>query len=58
MRPEQVKSRHLLPEVVAETAASYNCPVVAYTYSEPVIFMNICTTPAFRPEGKICAMLS
>jgi len=38
MRPEQVQSRYLPPEAVAETTAHYNCPIVAYTYSEPVIF--------------------
>jgi len=38
MRPEQVQSRYLPPEAVAEAAARYNCPIVAYTYSEPVIF--------------------
>lgn len=38
MRPEQVRNIHLPPEAVVETAEKYNCPVIAYTYSEPVIF--------------------
>jgi pyruvate formate lyase activating enzyme len=52
MRPEQVKSRHLLPEVVAETAASYNCPVVAYTYSEPVIFYEYMYDTSLQARRK------
>jgi len=38
MRPEQVQNIDLPPEAVAEQANRYNCPVIAYTYSEPVIF--------------------
>jgi pyruvate formate lyase activating enzyme len=38
MRPEQVQNIHLPPEAVVEQAEKYNCPVIAYTYSEPVIF--------------------
>ncbi|MCI4445477.1 MAG: AmmeMemoRadiSam system radical SAM enzyme [Candidatus Aminicenantes bacterium] len=38
MRPEQVKSVYLPPEDVVQTAEQYRCPIIAYTYSEPVIF--------------------
>jgi pyruvate formate lyase activating enzyme len=38
MRPEQVQNVDLPPEAVVDQANKYNCPVIAYTYSEPVIF--------------------
>jgi pyruvate formate lyase activating enzyme len=38
VRPEQVRSSYAPPERVAELAAQYKCPTIAYTYSEPVIF--------------------
>jgi len=37
-RPEQVRSTYLPPKDLANTAQQYRCPVIAYTYSEPVIF--------------------
>ncbi len=37
-RPEQVRSEYLPPRTLAELAAHYQCPTIAYTYSEPVIF--------------------
>jgi pyruvate formate lyase activating enzyme len=37
-RPEQVPSEYVPPQRVAELAKQYNCPTIAYTYSEPVIF--------------------
>jgi pyruvate formate lyase activating enzyme len=38
VRPEQVRSSYAPPERVAELAAQNKCPIIAYTYSEPVIF--------------------
>jgi pyruvate formate lyase activating enzyme len=38
MRPEQVRNINLPPEAVVSTAENQGCPVIAYTYSEPVIF--------------------
>ncbi len=38
MRPEQVRNINLPPEAVVTTAENQGCPVIAYTYSEPVIF--------------------
>jgi pyruvate formate lyase activating enzyme len=38
VRPEQVRSSYAPPEKVAELAAQYKCPSIAYTYSEPVVF--------------------
>ncbi len=37
-RPEQVPSEYVPPQRVAELAKQYDCPTIAYTYSEPVIF--------------------
>jgi len=37
-RPEQVPSEFVPPQRVAELAKHYDCPTIAYTYSEPVIF--------------------
>jgi pyruvate formate lyase activating enzyme len=37
-RPEQVPAEYIPPQRVAELARQYNCPTIAYTYSEPVVF--------------------
>lgn len=37
-RPEQVQSVRMLPEEVISQARLHNCPLIAHTYSEPVIF--------------------
>lgn len=37
-RPEQVPAEYLPPKRVAELAAQWRCPSIAYTYSEPVVF--------------------
>ena len=37
-RPEQVPSHYMPPKSVAEMAKQYDCPTIAYTYSEPVVF--------------------
>ncbi|MDE3188604.1 MAG: AmmeMemoRadiSam system radical SAM enzyme [Acidobacteriota bacterium] len=37
-RPEQVSSQYIPPQRVAELAAQYHCPTIAYTYSEPTVF--------------------
>ncbi|MCX7705787.1 MAG: AmmeMemoRadiSam system radical SAM enzyme [bacterium] len=36
--PEQTRNYNLLPEEVVKLAKEKNCPVIAYTYSEPVNF--------------------
>jgi pyruvate formate lyase activating enzyme len=38
VRPEQVRSTYAPPARIASLAQQNRCPVVAYTYSEPVIF--------------------
>jgi pyruvate formate lyase activating enzyme len=37
-RPEQVPAEYTPPRRVAELAKQYNCPTIAFTYSEPVVF--------------------
>jgi len=37
-RPEQIPADYIPPKMVAELAAKWRCPTIAYTYSEPVIF--------------------
>lgn len=38
IRPEQTKNYYFPPKSIAESAKKNNCKVIAYTYSEPVIF--------------------
>ncbi|MFZ0951332.1 MAG: AmmeMemoRadiSam system radical SAM enzyme [Candidatus Sulfotelmatobacter sp.] len=38
VRPEQVPADYVPPKLVAELAKQHDCPTIAYTYSEPVIF--------------------
>jgi pyruvate formate lyase activating enzyme len=40
VRPEQITHIDLPPESVVQTAEKNNCPSIAYTYSEPVIFFE------------------
>ncbi len=37
-RPEQVPADYMPPQRVAELAKQFDCPTIAYTYSEPVVF--------------------
>jgi pyruvate formate lyase activating enzyme len=37
-RPEEVPAEFISPHRAAEIARQYNCPTIAYTYSEPVVF--------------------
>ncbi|HQJ75634.1 MAG TPA: AmmeMemoRadiSam system radical SAM enzyme [Bacteroidota bacterium] len=38
IRPEQTKNYYISPEKIAESTKKNNCKIIAYTYSEPVIF--------------------
>ena len=38
VRPEQVPADYAPPKLVAELAKQHDCPTIAYTYSEPVVF--------------------
>ena len=37
-RPEQIPAQYMPPKSVAQLAARWHCPTIAYTYSEPVVF--------------------
>lgn len=37
-RPEQIPAEYMPPKRVAELAKQWQCPSIAYTYSEPVVF--------------------
>ncbi len=37
-RPEEVPAEYAPPLSVAELAQQYNCPTIAFTYSDPVVF--------------------
>ncbi|KPK57968.1 MAG: hypothetical protein AMK73_09630 [Planctomycetes bacterium SM23_32] len=38
VRPEDIETEHMPPQRVVEVAGGYQCPVIAFTYSEPTIF--------------------
>jgi len=38
IRPEQSSNYHITPENMVDLAIEYNCPSIAYTYTEPVVF--------------------
>ena len=38
VRPEQVPADYAPPQRIADLAKQYDCPTIAYTYSEPVVF--------------------
>ena len=40
VRPEQIDHVDLPPALAAGTALKYDCPVIAYTYTEPVVFFE------------------
>lgn len=59
-RPEQIPSRSRSPARVAQLAGSAGCKVIAYTYSEPVVFweyMYDCAVEG-RKNGVKSAMIS
>ena len=37
-RPEEIPAQYISPHQAADIARQYNCPTIAYTYSEPVVF--------------------
>ncbi|MBD3387071.1 AmmeMemoRadiSam system radical SAM enzyme [candidate division KSB1 bacterium] len=59
-RPEQVKSMKMSPEKVAKVAVERNCPSVAYTYTEPVVFTEYMydTARACRDRNIKSVMIS
>ena len=59
-RPEQVENTYLPPQSVPALAQRYNCPSIAYTYSEPVVFCEyvLDTAEAGRAAGVKSAVVS
>jgi pyruvate formate lyase activating enzyme len=59
-RPEQVENTYLPPKSVPALALRYNCPSIAYTYSEPVVFCEyvLDTAEAGRAAGVKSAVVS
>lgn len=49
-KPENLDAVNLPPKRVAEVAAKYKCPTIAYTYNEPTIFYEFMIDSAM--EGK------
>jgi pyruvate formate lyase activating enzyme len=53
VRPEQIRHFDLPPRSVVDAAARNDCPVIAYTYSEPIVFFEYMydTSLAARARG-------
>jgi len=61
VRPEQVPNPTVLtPDEVAATAKRYNAPVIAFTYTEPVVFYEyvLDTARAAAQQGIMSVMVS
>jgi len=52
MRPEQVRNINLPPDAVVTSAENQGCPVIAYTYSEPVIFYEFMYDTSLQARRK------
>ncbi len=52
VRPEQIRHVDFPPTSVAQTAEKYKCPVIAYTYSEPVVFYEYMYDTAVESRKK------
>jgi len=49
VRPEQIRHVDLSPSEVVDTARHYHSPVIAYTYSEPIVFYE------YMYDTSVCA---
>jgi pyruvate formate lyase activating enzyme len=60
IRPEQVEAYYMPPESMASAASSSGAPVIAYTYTEPVVFYEFMhdTALAGRKRGLRSVMIS
>lgn len=52
VRPEQISHSDFPPARVVQTAENYACPVIAYTYSEPVVFFEYMYDTAVQAREK------
>lgn len=60
IRPEQSRNYDITPEQMVELAKEYDCPSIAYTYSEPVIFYEymLDTAKVGQKQGVRNVMIS
>jgi pyruvate formate lyase activating enzyme len=60
VRPEQLRSTYVPPEKITALARQNSCPVIAYTYSEPVVFLEyvLDCAAAGRAAGVRSAVVS
>jgi pyruvate formate lyase activating enzyme len=52
IRPEQAQNIDLNPKKVVDYALKYHCPVIAYTYTEPVVFFEYMYDTAIEARKK------
>lgn len=52
VRPEQVQNYDFPPSQVVKSAQKYNCPVIAYTYTEPVVFYEYMYDTSVKARSK------
>lgn len=52
VRPEQIRHVDFPPDSVARTAEKYKCAVIAYTYSEPIVFYEYMYDTAVESRRK------
>jgi pyruvate formate lyase activating enzyme len=59
-RPEDIGSQDLPPDAVVEAARRYDCPSIAFTYSEPTIFYEFAldTATAAKKAGVHAVTIS
>jgi len=59
-RPEDIPAHYLPPKRVSELAAQYNCPTIAFTYTEPTVFSEFLmdTADAAHEAGIRCIAIS
>jgi len=51
-RPEQVRSRHLPPKAVVDSALKAGSKIISYTYTEPVVFLEYALDTARLARGR------
>ena len=52
VRPEQIRHLDFSPSMVVQSAQKNNCPVIAYTYSEPIVFFEYMYDTSIRAREK------
>jgi len=52
VRPEQITHIDLPPDQVVKSAQKYDCPIIAYTYSEPIVFYEYMVDTSIAAREK------